>query len=211
VNCESDFVARTDDFHTLVDAVAEGLLAAPASADQASLIGADGPLGQKVAAAMSALGENMTVSRAARLDGEGLLGTYLHLGGRIGVLVEVTGVPADRRESAEAQTLLRELAMQIAAASPAYPSRAEIPAEAIEKEKSVYRAQMEGSGKPGAIIDRIVDGKLGNYYKEVVLPDQPSIRDQTITVAQVLADASKRIGGAVAVSRFVRFKVGEAA
>lgn len=211
VNCESDFVARTNDFQTLVGTVTGDLLAAPAGTDPQALVAPEGPIGQKVAAAIAKLGENMAVSRAARLDGA-LIGSYLHLGGRIGVLVELSGVDGDAvRQSDAAQSLLRELAMQIAAASPAYATRAEIPADVIDKEKAVYRAQMEGSGKPAAVIDKIVDGKLGSFYQQVVLPDQASIRDQKMTVSQVIADAAKPLGGAVSVARFVRFKVGEGA
>lgn len=211
VNCESDFVARTDDFQRLVETVTSDLLDAPADADVQALIAPEGAIGQKVAAAIAKLGENMAVSRAARLSGSGLVGSYLHLGGRIGVLVELTGVPAEARSSEAAQTLLREIAMQIAAASPSYATRDEIPADVIEQEKSVYRAQVENTGKPAHVIDKIVEGKLGSFYAQVVLPDQPSIRDPKVTVAQVIADAARNLGGNVTVSRFVRFKVGEGA
>lgn len=211
VNCESDFVARTDDFQRLVETVTSDLLDAPADADVQALIAPEGAIGQKVAAAIAKLGENMAVSRAARLSGSRLVGSYLHLGGRIGVLVELTGVPAEARSSEAAQTLLREIAMQIAAASPSYATRDEIPADVIEQEKSVYRAQVENTGKPAHVIDKIVEGKLGSFYAQVVLPDQPSIRDPKVTVAQVIADAARNLGGNVTVSRFVRFKVGEGA
>jgi elongation factor Ts len=111
----------------------------------------------------------------------------------------------------EFKTLVKEMAMQVAAASPAYVSRTSVPAEALEKEKAIYRAQMENSGKPANVIDKIVEGKLGSYYSQVVLPDQPSIRDPKMTVAQVLAAAVKDLGAPLTVNRFVRLKVGEAA
>ena len=101
--------------------------------------------------------------------------------------------------------------MQIAAASPSYATRDEVPASVIEQEKNIYRAQMENSGKPANVIEKIVEGKLGSYYGIAVLPDQPSIRDPKTTVAQVIAEAAKTIGGPITVSRFVRFKVGESA
>jgi elongation factor Ts len=106
---------------------------------------------------------------------------------------------------------VKEIAMQIAAASPTYVSRSNVPADALEKEKAIYRAQMENSGKPANVIDKIVEGKLGSYYTQVVLPDQPSIRDPKMTVAQVIAAANKALGTDVSVSRFVRLKVGESA
>jgi elongation factor Ts len=211
VNCETDFVARTPDFQALVDAVTSDLLAAPSTEDPQALAAADGSVGQKVAEKIAKTGENMAVSRAARLTGEGLVGSYLHLGGKIGVLVELQGVPAAARTSDAVQTLIREVAMQIAAASPSYATRAEVPASVIEQEKNIYRAQMENSGKPANVIEKIVEGKLGSYYGIAVLPDQPSIRDPKTTVAQVLAEAAKTIGAPLTVSRFVRFKVGESA
>jgi elongation factor Ts len=151
----------------------------------------------------------MAVTRAVRFTGDGLIGSYLHMGGKIGVLVELTGVPADARSAEAAQTLLREVAMQIAAASPGYATRQDVPADVIEKERAVYRAQMENSGKPAGVIDKIVEGKLGSFYQQAVLPEQASIRDPKTTVAQVIADASKALGGPLTVTRFARFKVGE--
>ena len=101
--------------------------------------------------------------------------------------------------------------MQIAAASPQYATRDEIPADIIEREKSVYRAQMENSGKPAQVIEKIVEGKLGSFYGQSVLPEQPSIRDPKVTVKQLLETASKSVGGTLAVPQFLRFKVGESA
>src|SRR5215203_5919772 len=211
VNCETDFVARTPAFQALVDTVTADLLAAPSTEDPQALAAADGAVGQKVAEKIATTGENMAVTRAARLTGDGLVGSYLHLGGKIGVLVELQGVPADGRASDAVQTLLREVAMQIAAANPSYATREEVPASVIEQEKNIYRAQMENSGKPANVIEKIVEGKLGSYYGIAVLPDQPSIRDPKTTVAQVIAEAAKAIGGPITVSRFVRCKVGESA
>jgi elongation factor Ts len=211
VNCETDFVARTPGFQALVDTVTAELLAAPSTEDPQALAAADGVVGQKVAEKIATTGENMAITRAARLTGEGLIGSYLHLGGKIGVLVELQGVPAAARTSDAVQTLVREVAMQIAAASPSYATREEVPASVIEQEKNIYRAQMENSGKPANVIEKIVEGKLGSYYGVAVLPDQPSIRDPKTTVAQVVAEAAKTIGGPITISRFVRFKVGESA
>jgi elongation factor Ts len=209
VNCESDFVARTNDFQALVESTVADLLAT--SEDVATLIAPEGRIGQRAAAAIATLGENMAVSRAVRFEGQGLVGSYLHMGGKIGVLVELQGVPADARQSEATQTLLREIAMQIAAASPAYATRQDVPADVIGKEKVVYRAQMENSGKPANVIEKIVEGKLGSFYAQTVLPEQPSIRDPKKTVAQVIAEAAKTLGAPVTVSRFARFKVGEGA
>jgi elongation factor Ts len=115
----------------------------------------------------------------------------------------------------EFTTLVKEIAMQIAALSPKFVSRESVPADVLEKEKSIYRAQMESSGKPAHVIDKIVEGKLASFYGQVVLPDQESIRDlpgqPKMTVKQVLAAANKTLGASLSVIRFARLKVGEGA
>lgn len=212
LTCESDFVARTDDFQSLLADLTSAALAADNSVDAAKIAGPDTELGLRVAATIAKLGENMAAARAARIGGNGgVVGSYIHLGGKIGVIVELAGLPEDKRAASETQTLLKEVAMQIAAAAPQYATRAEVPAALLDREKDVYRAQMENSGKPPAVVEKIIDGKLGSFYGQVVLPDQASIRDPKVTVAQVLADASKTLGGSVTVTSFVRLKVGEGA
>jgi len=210
VNCESDFVARTDDFQHLMEGVLDEIQKAGEHATDAWLKDANGPIQQRVAAAIAKLGENIAVPRFVRYAGE-YVGQYIHLGGKIGVQVEFVNVSADVARREEFVTLVKELAMQIAASSPAYVSRAAIPADVLDKERAIYRAQMEGSGKPPHVIDKIVDGKLASFYSQVALPDQASIRDPKMTVADVLAAAAKSLGAAVAVSRFVRLRVGEGA
>jgi elongation factor Ts len=210
VNCESDFVARTNDFQQLVQDIL-GLIAAKGdAADHAWLKDPNGPVQQRVAAAIGKLGENMAVPRFVRYTGQGYVGQYIHLGGKLGVQVEFAGVTPGVAGREELTTLVKEIAMQIAASSPSYVSRAGVPADVLDKERSIYRAQMESSGKPANVIDKIVEGKLGSYYQQVVLPDQPSIRDPKMTVADVLASASKTLGTSITVSRFARLKVGEA-
>jgi elongation factor Ts len=210
VNCESDFVARTVEFQQLVNDVIVEIERAGEAANEAWLKNPDGPVRKRVAAAIAKLGENMAVPRLARYAGHGYVGQYIHLGGKIGVQVEFSGAADAVTRNEEFTTLVKEIAMQIAAASPAYVSREAVPGDVLEKERSIYRAQMEGSGKPAAVIDKIVEGKLGSFYQQIVLPDQPSIRDPKLTVKDVLATANTGLGAAVAVNRFVRFKVGEA-
>jgi len=210
VNCESDFVARTDDFQQLVNDVLAAIERAGEQATDAWLKDPNGPIIERVTAGIAKMGENMAVPRFVRYAAQGYVGQYIHLGGKLGVQVELSGVTAAMRERDELTTLVKEIAMQIAAASPAYATRSDVPADVLDKEKSIYRSQMEDSGKPASIIDKIVEGKLGSFYAQVVLPDQPSIRDDKMTVAQVLAAASKALGAPVAVTRFARLKVGEA-
>lgn len=211
VNCESDFVARTADFQQLIEDVLTEIEKAGDNATEAWLKDPNGPVQQRVAAAIGKLGENMAVPRFVRYSGQGYIGQYIHLGGKIGVQVEVADVPAEVASRDEFSTLLKDVAMQIAAASPGYASRTAVPADVLEKERAIYRAQMEGSGKPANVIDKIVEGKLGSFYSQVVLVDQPSIRDPKVTVGQTIEAASKSLGAPITVTRFVRLKVGEAA
>lgn len=147
--------------------------------------------------------------RAGRATAQGLIGSYIHMGGRIGVLVEVN-CESDFVARTEAfQSLVKEIAMHIAAADPKWVRREDVSPEAIAKEKTIYRAQMEGSGKPAHVLDKIIDGKLGSFYSQFVLLDQPSIRDPNVTVAQLVAETSAKTGENITISRFARYRVGE--
>ena len=117
------------------------------------------------------------------------------------------------RDREELKSLAREIAMHIAAASPSpqYVTRDKVPSDVVDKERAIYRAQMESSGKPAGVIEKIVEGKLGSFYQQVVLPDQASIRDPKMTVAQVVDAAGKTLGAPVTITRFTRLKVGEGA
>src|SRR5512139_2173584 len=120
--------------------------------------------------------------RAGRATAQGTIGTYIHLGGRIGVMVEVNCESDFVARTDDFNNLVKEVAMHIAAADPKWVRREDVPAEAIEKEKAIYRAQMEGQNKPANVIDKIVEGKLGSFYSQFVLLDQPSIRDGNVTI-----------------------------
>ena len=147
--------------------------------------------------------------RAGRATAQGLITSYIHLGGKIGVLVEVNCETDFVARTEDFQNLAKEVAMHIAAADPRWVRREEVPAEAIEKEKAIYRAQMENSGKPANVLDKIVEGKLGSFYSQFVLLDQPSIRDGSVTIAQVVAAATAKTGENIQISRFTRYRVGE--
>ncbi len=148
--------------------------------------------------------------KSGRATREGLIGSYIHMGGKIGVLVELNCESDFVARTEDFQNLLREIALQVAAASPEYAQREDIPAEVLDRERAIYRAQMEGSGKPPQVIEKIIEGKLGSFYEQVVLVDQPSIRDPKTTVGQMIQAAISKLGENVGVARFVRFKVGDA-
>jgi elongation factor Ts len=147
--------------------------------------------------------------RSGRSTNEGLIGSYIHMGGKIGVLVEVNCESDFVARTEDFQNLAREVAMHIAAASPQYVRREEVPADVLERERSIYRGQMEGQNKPAAVIDKIVEGKLNSFYEQVCLLDQPSIRDPKTTIGQTVQAAIAKLGENISVARFVRFKVGE--
>jgi elongation factor Ts len=149
--------------------------------------------------------------KAGRSTNEGLIGNYIHMGGKIGVLVEINCESDFVARTEDFQNLAREVAMHIAAASPQYVRREEVPAEVLEREKSIYRAQMEGQNKPAQVIDKIIEGKLGSFYEQVCLVDQPSIRDPKLTIGQQVQAAIAKLGENIAIARFERFKLGETA
>jgi elongation factor Ts len=149
--------------------------------------------------------------RAGRTTAQGTISSYLHLGGKIGVLVEVNCESDFVARTDDFSALCKEIGMHIAAADPKWVRREEVPAEAIENEKAIYRAQMEKENKPAHVIDKIIEGKLGSFYAQFVLLDQPSIRDGAVTISQLVAQASAKTGENIQFSRFVRFRVGETA
>jgi elongation factor Ts len=133
------------------------------------------------------------------------------MGGKIGVLVEINCESDFVARTDDFQNLAREVAMHVAAASPQYVRREDVPADVLEREKDVYRAQMAGQNKPPQVIDKIVEGKLGSFYEQVCLLDQPSIRDPKVTISQMLQAAIAKLGENISIARFVRFKLGETA
>ena len=147
--------------------------------------------------------------KASRVAAEGAVNSYIHMGGKIGVLVEVNCESDFVARTDDFQSLAKEVAMHVAAADPRYVSRDQVPAAVLEKEREIYRAQFEGSGKPANVIDKIVDGKLGSFYAQVCLLEQPSVRDPNVTIEQMLQAATAKTGENITISRFVRFKLGE--
>jgi elongation factor Ts len=154
-------------------------------------------------------GLSQAAKRAGRATAQGLIGSYIHLGGKIGVLVEVNCESDFVARTEDFQNLVKEVAMHIAAADPRWVRREDVPGETIEKEKNIYRAQMENAGKPAHVLEKIIEGKLGSFYSQLVLLEQPSIRDQAVTIAQLVAQTSAKTGENIAISRFTRYRVGE--
>lgn len=147
--------------------------------------------------------------KASRTTNEGSVGTYIHAGGKIGVLVELNCESDFVARTPDFQELLRDIAMHIAAADPRYVRREDVTAEDIEREKEIYRAQAASSGKPANIIEKMLEGKMGKFYEEVCLLDQPFIKDQAQTIAQIISARVAKLGENISVRRFARFKVGD--
>ena len=158
---------------------------------------------------LRAKGAAKAAKRSAREASEGAVGSYIHMGGRIGVLVEINCETDFVARNEEFQRLVRDVAMHIAAASPVAVSREDVPADEVERERSVYREQMRESGKPEKIWDKIVEGKLEKYFQEVALLEQPFVKDPDITVGQLVTQAGAKTGENIVVRRFTRYALGE--
>jgi len=148
--------------------------------------------------------------KASRTTNEGAVGTYIHAGGKIGVLLELNCESDFVARTEDFQELLRDVAMHIAAVDPRFVSREDVTEADLEREKDIYRSQAAASGKPAEIIEKMLTGKLAKYYEEFCLLDQPFIKEQTQTIAQLIATKVAKLGENISVRRFARFKVGAA-
>jgi elongation factor Ts len=209
LGCETDFVARTDDFIALADSLAVAVLADAGIDSPDALLDAEvggEKVREKVAAAIAKMGENVVLKRVSRVevDGGGLAGGYVHAGGKLGVLVGLrTGASGDAAEG-----IARDLAMHVAAADPTPISvdRDGVDAELLASERTIFRNQAEQSGKPEKVIDRIVEGRINKYLAEICLVEQAFVKDPDRTVG----DLVKALGEGTQVTGFERFKLGEA-
>ena len=163
---------------------------------------------EKAAAYLREKGMAAAAKRADREALEGLIGSYVHAGSKVAALVEVNCETDFVAHTDEFQELTHDLAMQVVAANPQYLRPEDIPAEVLEQEKAVYRAQMADSGKPEEIVDRIVEGKLGKFYEETCLLEQPFIKDSAITVGELVQQKNALLGENIVVRRFARLEVG---
>ncbi len=217
VNCETDFVAKNQTFADAVARLAEFVVSNDAVVrdgvkkiddDALAVPYEDGTIRDLITGLVAQVGENIVFNRACRLEaGEnGLVNAYVHHGSKIGVLVEVTCEGADPSHDAVRQAR-KDLTLQVAASAAICLSREEMPAAILEREKEVFRAQMEG--KPEHILDKIIQGKLEKFFSENCLLEQAFVKDPDVTVAEYLEQAGKAAGGRLGIRRFVRFQVGE--
>ena len=168
--------------------------------------------GGDLAAAEIALrkrGVAIAQKKSGRAANEGVVGSYIHAGAKLGVLVEVNCESDFVARTDDFQQLVKDIAMQIAAADPQYITREQVPAEIVDKERQIQRDRALQEGKPAAVVDRIVDGRMGKFYEEIVLVDQPFVKDPSTTVSSLLQTNIAKLGENMAIRRFQRFKVGE--
>ena len=210
VNCETDFVAKTDNFISFCNNVAKHIAKAnPADVDalltQSFVDDASKTVSDLVSEATVAIGEKISIRRFARYETTGVVSTYIHMGGKVGVLVEVS---TDKQDD-EIKVFAHDLALQIAAAKPEAVRREEVDAAKLEKEKEILRAQAINEGKPEKIVDRMVEGRIEKYYKEVCLLEQPFVKDGDKSIKGLMAEVAKATGANLDVVRFARFERGE--
>lgn len=155
-------------------------------------------------------GVSVAAKKAARVTSEGSVASYIHAGGKIGVLVEVNCESDFVARTEDFKELVHDIAMHIAASDPKFIRKEDVTPEAYEREKDIYRTQAASTGKPPQVVEKIVEGKMSKFYEEVCLYEQPFIKDQTISIAQLIAAKIGKLGENISVRRFARFKVGEA-
>ena len=215
VNCETDFVANTDNFKDFCAKIAhhiakanpadvESLLTQPFAEDPSKTIT------DLVSDATVAIGEKISIRRFARYEAKaGVVETYIHMGGKIGVLLEVDNNKPETYTNEVFKTYYHDLTLQIAAARPSYVLKHEVPTDKLDKEKEILRAQALNEGKPEKIVDKMVEGRIEKYYKEVCLIDQPFVKDPDKSIAQYTDEVAKAIGATISPVKFERFERGE--
>jgi elongation factor Ts len=231
VNCESDFVARTEDFQSLAADVAAHIeetkpkvvrVEEVTEAERANFKAHEALYEQKftkdqnttiadlVKSKIAKLGENINVSRFVvyEVNSSGVVGSYVHTGSQIGVLLEMHA-PDQVTGKDEFKTLLRDIAMQVAAANPQFVDRGGVAPDVLNKEREIQRERARNEGKPEKMLDKIVEGRMSKFYEEICLLEQPFIRENTISVGELLKTAAGKLGGDITVGRFVRYKVGD--
>ena len=205
VNCETDFVAKGDQYIAFVNDVVDYVLANDVKSDE-ELINAKA---DETIAATAKIGEKISIRRFAKFTADnGVVESYIHMGGKVGVLVEIEGCTCDG-----AKELAHDVALQIAAAKPLYLIESEVPAEVVQHEKEILLAQIQNdpklANKPPMVIEKMVEGKINKYYDENCLLRQAFVKDPSLTIAKVVKDAGASMGKELSVKRFVRFEMGE--
>lgn len=216
VNCETDFVARNDKFQKMANDVAahiattnpadtQALAAQKFTADTSKTVD------EFVREAIATLGENMTIRRFTRYaaSANAVTQSYIHMGGKVGVLVEVALTNKANASKEQFQSYIRDLTMHIAAASPLYLKSDEVPADVVAKEKEIALAQLQGQNKPADVLEKIATGKINKYFEETCLVKQKFVKDDKKTIEALTNETGKAIGDTLTIKRFARYVLGE--
>ncbi|GAA5495336.1 elongation factor Ts [Rubritalea halochordaticola] len=212
VNCETDFVAKNENFTNFVEEVT-GIIAEGAadSAEAAlALTSGEGTVEDTLKAKFIELGEVIAVKRVNRFEtaGTGSVASYIHMGGKVGVLIEVSCEKAETTSADTFQTLLKDITLHVAAANPAGLTRDDIDATVVEEENEINRKQLEAEGKPANIIDKILVGKINKFYSEQCLVEQAFVKDPDTSISKLLEAKGKELGDTLEIKRYARFSVG---
>jgi elongation factor Ts len=213
INCETDFVSKNAGFQAFVNEVADALAAAGAPDHAAALVVQHGDyhMADYVKAKVIEVGENLQFRKYVRYAAApgGVIGSYIHMGGKVGVLIEMGTTKPATAGTETFRELIKDLTLHIAACAPKGLSREDIPESVVENEKDIFRARLIAEGKPAAMIEKIIPGQLGKFFAESCFLEQGFVKDTDISVAALLAAKGKELADTLTVTRFVRFGLGE--
>ncbi|MFD2256959.1 translation elongation factor Ts [Luteolibacter algae] len=213
VNCETDFVSKNENFQAFVADIADKLAASDAADHEAALAVSHGQsnIGDFVKVKVVELGENLQLRKYVRFDAApgGIVASYIHLGGKVGVLLEVGTTNSETASKPEFQELIKNLTLHIAASAPKGLSREDIPSDIVDAEKEIFRVRLIEQGKPENIIENILKGQLAKFFAESCFLEQGFVKDPDVTISQLLEQKGKELGDTLTVTRFVRFGLGE--
>ena len=213
VNCETDFVSKNESFQAFVGDIADAL-AASAAADHAAALAhphGEHTIEDTIKSKVGEVGENLQFRKYVRFDAApgGVVASYIHLGGKVGVLIEVGTTKPETAGTDTFKEVIKDLTLHIAASAPKGLSRDDIPAEIVDAEREIFRARLVDSGKPANIIENILVGQIGKFFAESCFLEQGFVKDPDITIAKLLEAKGKELGDTLTVTRFVRFGLGE--
>lgn len=212
VNCETDFVAKNDNFQAFVSDITKTISDSDVTDTEAAtaLAHGDGTVQDALGAKFAELGEVIKIKQFIRynLEGNGAVASYIHMGGKVGVLLELSAGKAETAETETFKELTRDLCLHIAAANPSGLTRDDIDASTIEEENEINRKQLEAEGKPAQIIDKILIGKINKFFSEACLIDQAFVKDDKVSIKNLLAAKGKELDDSISITRYVRYSIG---
>lgn len=213
VNCETDFVSKNENFQAFVGDIADALAASAAADHEAALAHQHGEqsIEDTIKSKVGEVGENLQFRKYVRYDAApgGVVASYIHLGGKVGVLIEVGTTKPETRNTESFKELIKDLTLHIAACAPKGLSRDDIPQSVVDNELDIFRARLEAEGKPANIIENILKGQIGKFFAESCFLEQGFVKDSDIKVSALLEAKGKELGDTLTVTRFVRFGLGE--